>query len=155
MALPLILAGAAVATFAAKVALAKRVEPAIGSVVYADMGPVEHSGIYVGGYVVSLSSDGKVVRESKKQFVDGFKGPWIYVSCSGGEAVGDEAAASRARQMVGRELDYGFIQSNCHNFASGCLTGDFNDPDKGAIFLFELKMHAEEILGADSWGIWR
>ena len=128
--------------------------PALGGVVYTDMGPVEHSGIYVGGgYIVSLSGDGEVVRESGEQLVDGITmGPDIYVSCKEGEAVGDEAVASRARQMVGRQLEYHFFFDNCHQFTSRCLEGDFKNE---ITFLFELKMQAEEILGADSWIRWR
>lgn len=152
MALPPILAGVVAKPTILK--MRQSVDrPALGSVVYTDMGPAAHSGIYVGrGEIVSLSGDGEVVRESREGFVDGIlKGPNIYVSCSRGKAVGDEYAAFRADQLVGRHLDYHFILDNCHQFAAGCLTGEF---DNEVILLLGLMWQARKTLGATSWACW-
>lgn len=135
--------------------MAKKVDlPSVGSVVYVDMGPWEHSGIYIGGgKIVSLSRKGKVVKQSRKKFVGGkATGTTIYVSCKNKRwSVGDKKTAKRARKMAGKRRGYNFVFDNCHIFASGCLTGDF---DNGDMFLWMLKMQAEDTLGADSWIPW-
>ena len=53
--------------------------------------------------------------------------------------------------MVGKSRDYNFIMDNCHQFTSGCLTGDFENADN---FLWMLKDTAGEVLGADNWRLW-
>ena len=129
----------------------------------ARLAPQEHSGIYIGGgEVVSLDGDGDVVSESLDEFREGQS---IYVSCRrkmrrpssfgrpisfDGKAVGDGEVADRAEDMVGSSRSYNPILDNCHQFASGCLTGDFENSDN---FLWMLKDTASEELGADAWGI--
>ena len=41
--------------------------------------------------------------------------------------------------------------NNCHQFTTGCLTGDFENARKLLTFL---KMQAKDTLGADTWHLW-
>ena len=133
-----------------------KVCPKPGSVLYFEMalGAAEHSGIYVGdGEVVELSGEGIIQQVSVSEFLDT---PFntamsIYVSSSGGHAVGSQAAARRARSMVGKCRNYNLILDNCHQFTSGCLTGDFENSDN---LLRMLKDTAKNQLGADEWRVW-
>ena len=135
-----------------------KVCPKPGSVLYFEMAfaAAEHSGIYVGeGEVVELSGEGTIQKVSVSEFLDV---PFIvntaisiYVSSKDGHAVGSEAVARRARSMVGCRRDYNLILDNCHQFTSGCLTGDFENSDN---FLWLLKDSAKKHLGADEWSVW-
>ena len=125
-----------------------------GSVVYHSMvsEQIEHSGIYVGGHnMVSLARSGKIVKESVPKFLEGASNRTIYVSCTGESAVGTRKVAARARKMVGKRREYNMILDNCHQFTSGCLTGDFEGAGN---FLAFLKNTAADVLGADNWRIW-
>ncbi len=76
----------------------------------------------------------------------------IYVSSRDGRAVGSRQAAQRALEMVGRSRDYNLVLDNCHQFSSGCLTGNFENSDN---FLWMLKETAKKIIGADDdWRKW-
>lgn len=129
-----------------------------GSVLYFEMafGAAEHSGIYVGnGEVVELSGEGDIQQVSVPEFlcvpalVD--TAISIYVSSKDGHAVGSQAVARRARSMVGSRRNYNLILDNCHQFTSGCLTGDFENADN---FLWMLKDTARKQLGAEEWRVW-
>ena len=129
-----------------------------GSVLYFEMafGAAEHSGIYVGnGEVVELSGEGDIQQVSVPEFlcvpalVD--TAISIYVSSKDGHAVGSQAVARRARSMVGSRRNYNLILDKCHQFTSGCLTGDFENADN---FLWMLKDTARKQLGAEEWRVW-
>lgn len=133
-----------------------KVFPTPGSVLYFEMafGAAEHSGIYVGdGEVVELSGEGIIQQVSVSEFLNTpvNTAMSIYVSSSGGHAVGSQAAARRARSMVGKCRNYNLILDNCHQFTSGCLTGDFENSDN---FLWMLKDTAKNQLGAEEWRVW-
>lgn len=131
-----------------------KVQPEIGSVVYCDLlfGYAEHSGIYIGdGEIVALEKDGRIVARSTSGFMDGTTAISIYVSCHDGHAVGSEAAARRAREMIGSHRDYNVILDNCHQFTAGCLTGNFENSNN---FLWMLKDKSQQILGSDEWRVW-
>lgn len=53
--------------------------------------------------------------------------------------------------MVGKKRNYNLLLDNCHQFASGCITGDFENNDN---FLFMLKHTAKEHLNLDTWRVW-
>lgn len=131
-----------------------KVSPKIGSVVYCDLafGYMEHSGIYVGnGEIVHLNSKGNIETVSASEFIDGTTAISIYVSCRDGRSVGDEDIAERALSMVGYRRDYNVIFDNCHQFASGCITGDFDNSDN---FLWMLKHTCEKKLRSNEWRVW-
>ena len=129
--------------------------PRPGSVVYCGFlfGQAEHSGIYVGkNRIVSLASTGEIVKQSPEEFLDGLTtGDTIYVSCKGKSPVGDADVAKRARRKVGHHRDYNVVLNNCHQFTSGCLTGEFENADN---LLETLQDTAASVLGADTWRAW-
>jgi len=135
-----------------------KVRAKIGSVLYTEFemafGAEGHSGIYVGkGEVVELSGKGIIQQVPVSEFLDvpGNTSMSAYVSSSGGHAVGSQTVARRARSMVGRRRDYNLLFDNCHQFTSGCITGDFENSDN---LLCMLKDTANKHLGADDWLVW-
>ena len=136
----------------------KKVQPLPGSVLYCDLvlGTAEHSGVYVGdNAIVHLDGSGRVECVAADKFLQrlyGFNTALsVYVSCQGLNAVGSDAVATRARNMVGRRLHYNVLRNNCHRFTSGCLSGQFDNADS---FLHLLKSRARAELGADTWRVW-
>jgi len=135
------------------------VYPVKGSVVYCDLafGNAEHSGIYIGNNeIVHLDGSGNVEIVDPKEFLnrlDGFNlAISIYVSCDGSSAVGGDTIAERAKKMVGEKRDYNLIFDNCHQFTSGCITGNFENSDN---FLWMLKDTAEKEINANTWRVWQ
>ena len=102
--------------------------------------------------VVSFNSPVRVKsKASVRGFVEGKTAISIYVSCRDRVAVGDASVARRGRRMVGKHRDYNFILDNCHQFSSGCLTGDFENADN---FLWMLKRTTEAALESNTWRVW-
>lgn len=134
-----------------------KVKPIPGSVVFCDLADVvEHSGIYIGNNtIVHLSGDGRIEAVSPKKFIARLGGlnnsEFIMVSSSDGFAVGSEKVALRAEIMVGSNRNYNLVLDNCHQFTSGCLSGDFENPHN---FMWMLKDEARRVLGAESWRAW-
>ena len=98
---------------------------------------------------------GAIESVSKKEFLARLGGMnpaiSVYVSCSGKNPVGNREAAERAESMIGRSRDYNFILDNCHQFSSGCITGNFDNSDN---FLWMLQVTAQNYYKADSWIAW-
>lgn len=134
-----------------------KVTPVPGSVVYCDLvDVVEHSGIYIGdNTIVHLSGNGRIEAVSPREFIARLNGlnrsMFIEVSCKDGCAVGSEEVANRAIMMIGDTRDYNLLLDNCHQFTSGCLSGDFENADN---FLMFLKLEASKVLGVDCWRAW-
>lgn len=133
-------------------------QPKVGSILYCDLafGNAEHSGIYIGNNEIAhLDGSGNIEVVSPKKFINrlnGFNSAInIYISCRDTYAVGCRVAARRAKSMIGKQRKYSLITNNCHQFSSGCLTGDFENSDN---FLWMLKFTAEKELQADNWRIW-
>lgn len=136
--------------------LRDKVVPVAGSVVYCDVYAVEHSGIYLGkGRIVHLNGSGEVEVVDAETFLnrlDGFNNAMsIYVSSADGVAVGNPNVARRARRQLGKTRNYNVIMDNCHQFASGCLTGQFDNADN---FCWMLRGTAAKVLGAREWRVW-
>lgn len=135
-----------------------KVYPCIGSILYIDMafGFADHTGVYVGnGQVVELSGEGIVQKVSVEEFMDTpalvNTAMSIYVSSHEGCAVGSSAVAQRALDRVGSWRDYNLILDNCHQFCSGCVTGNFENSDN---FLWMLKDTVKKHMYADEWSVW-
>ena len=134
-----------------------KVTPVPGSVVLCDlMDVVEHSGIYIGdNTIVHLSGTGNIEAVSPKEFVARLNGlnksMYIEVSCIDGYAVGSEEVANQAIEMIGSTREYHLVMDNCHQFTSGCLSGNFENADN---FLWMLKERARAVLGVDGWRAW-
>jgi hypothetical protein len=135
-----------------------KVFPVNGSIVYCELlfGYAEHSGVYIGdGIIVHLDGSGKIEMVTHQEFLDRLGGlnsaVSIYVSCNYSLPVGDAEISIRAKSMVGKERDYNILLDNCHQFTSGCITGDFENSDN---FLFFLKHTAKNKLNANTWRVW-
>mgnify|MGYP000998579309 CR=1 FL=1 len=137
--------------------LRDKVKPRVGSVVYCDLAVfAEHSGVYVGkGKIAHLDGSGRIEIVTARQFLKRLGGlnpaDSIYVSCDDEGAIKASKVAKRAREMEGGERPYNVILDNCHQFTSGCLTGDFENADN---FLWMLKHTAEQKLDVTNWRLW-
>ena len=135
------------------------VEPVLGSMVWCSLafGSAEHSGIYVGeGLIVHLDGDGLIELVDRETFMARLNGNNFayntYVSCDeDGDAVGDIDAAMRALEMIGESRSYNVLIDNCHQFTSGCITGDFENNDN---FFWMLKDTAKYYLGMEDFAVW-
>lgn len=134
-----------------------KVKPVMGCVLHCDLALVaEHSGIYVGnGKIAHLDGSGKIEIVTARQFLRRLGGlnpaSSIYVSCNKGDAKGSSSAAHLARAMAGGKRSYNLILDNCHQFASGCITGNFDNSDN---FLWMLKHTAEQEMNVTDWRLW-
>ncbi len=131
--------------------------PVKGSVVYCGLfGYAEHSGIYIGdNKIVHLDGSGIIEVVSPQQFIERLSGlnpaMSIYVSCNDSSATGTNTIAKRAKKMVGKNRKYHVILDNCHQFTSGCITGNFDNADN---FLWMLKSTAGNKLSTNKWRVW-
>ena len=120
-----------------------KVMPKKGSVLYCDLTGsfLEHSGIYVGdNRIVHLNGKGEIEVVSPAAFLSPFALQDIYVSCMENSAVGSERVANHAMSIVGEKRSYNLMLDNCHQFTTGCLTGNI---EKSKNYLWMLKMQAE------------
>lgn len=125
--------------------------PVEGSILYTDLlgEYAQHSGVYIGhGRIVELNRHGDIQIVSPREFMSGGTGTEIHVSCIGSRAIGSREVAGRAYRKVGQRRDYHMLLNNCHQFASGCLSGNYENDDN---FLWMLKATAIKCLGVDSW----
>ncbi|NCC62177.1 MAG: hypothetical protein EOM12_14835 [Verrucomicrobiae bacterium] len=135
-------------------AIRDTVIPKIGSILYCDMawGNAEHSGVYIGNdRIVHLNGDGKIEIVTPQGFLNDKWAVHIYVSCDGEYPVGSREVAARAERKVGGRRSYNLVLDNCHQFSSGCLTGNFENADN---FLWMLRMRAKDVLKANTWRVW-
>ncbi|MCM3624333.1 hypothetical protein M4D70_19080 [Brevibacillus borstelensis] len=120
----------------------KNFTPAYGALVYCELGfgSMEHSGIYVGGNrIIDLDGKGNIKKVSLNEFTSHIStvDTEIWVPCDKeGNPIGLSYAGDRAVNMLGGKRDYNLILDNCHQFASGCITGNFENADN---FLWMLK----------------
>ncbi len=153
--------------------------PEPGAVIFRDlgMGYCDHSGIYVGGgekCIVELQNDSttghSIIRlVSPEVFVKNGYGNTrtIFAPARNGVPAGNPKVASTALSMVGQDLGkYSPLTNNCHMFSLSCLKAAESDEEFSVakmqdlsripwkVLLTNLKMNAEEILGANSWQIW-
>ena len=135
------------------------VTPKKGSVVYCELafGNAEHSGIFIGNNkIIHLSGDGRVESVSPAEFLNRLGGfntaISIYVSCDKTAPTGSLHIAKTAKQMIGSTRQYNTIIDNCHQFTSGCITGNFDNSDN---FLWMLKHTAKQHIGSTTWRVWK
>lgn len=121
----------------------KKVYPVRGSVFVCELfnGMAEHTGIYIGnGKIVELNGNGKIRRVSFNKFLNSGvnrTGKRIYTACDEyNEPLNFESTAENAESMVGEKRFYNIIMDNCHQFTSGCITGNFENADN---FFFMLE----------------
>lgn len=139
--------------------LNKSLTPAYGAVVYCELGfgSMEHSGIYIGGnQIVDLDGNGRIKKVSLREFTGHITtfNTEIWIPCdSDGRPIGLSYAANRAIEMLGEKRNYNLILDNCHQFSSGCITGDFDNADN---FLWMLKDTFQKEYGDNVvWKQWK
>jgi len=115
-------------------------------------GYAEHSGIYIGNNeIVHLNGDGCIEVVNPKGFMANTTAVNIYVSCKGNYVSNLQYVADNAIQMLGSYRNYNVLIDNCHQFVSGCMTGDF---ENSCSFMWILKDEAKKHLGANTWRHW-
>lgn len=150
----LLMPACAAAELVTDIVLRAKVTPKVGSIVYCDLalGYAEHSGVYIGdNKIVHLNRHGDIEVVTPRSFIKNTPAIGIYVSCHGPNAKGCKHTAQRAENMVGKKRDYNVFFNNCHQFSSGCLTGDFENSDN---LLLLLKYTANDKLKVNSWRVW-
>ncbi|MGE7604680.1 lecithin retinol acyltransferase family protein [Peribacillus sp. NPDC097675] len=136
-------------------------EPSYGSPIYTDIGfsASGHSGIYVGNNrVIALNGMGDISEVTLLDFVSHpttlYQHIYVpYYKHSLESAIGFAIAGARAKDILGEKRDYNVLMDNCHQFCSGCLTGDFENADNALWMLKHTveKEHGEPI----SWQKWK
>jgi hypothetical protein len=53
--------------------------------------------------------------------------------------------------MVNDYRDYNLILDNCHQFTSGCLSGNFENAHN---FFWMVRDETFKVLGANGWRVW-
>lgn len=105
-----------------------------GAIVVVDLGFfAEHTGIYIGdGKIVELYGDGSVNTVSKKDFImGGYKnndfsfrtGLHIYSASYDGNVIASQDVANRAKELIGKKINYSTLKNNCHMLSGYCFAG--------------------------------
>lgn len=135
------------------------VSPLAGSIVRCDLisGYAEHTGIYIGNNrIVHLNGEGAVESVTPIQFLNRLDGInsaiSIYVSCKDGAAVGSAKAAERAASMIGKSRKYNLLFDNCHQFTSGCFSGNFENSTN---MFQDLQREAKKYIQCNNWRVWQ
>lgn len=137
------------------------VKPMPGSVISCHMGPVDHTGIYVGdGMIVHRDGAGYLVKTDREKFLARLGGlnPAVtaFVSCRGTNPVGGAQIAARARAALhdASFRGYNLFFKNCHQFTQYCVTGH---RDNGLMDFTHcsVEITAATHLGFDNWRAWR
>lgn len=129
------------------------VVPVPGSILHCALFGVEHTGVYLGkGLIVELQGSGHVSETTPWGFINGTNAVTVYVACAGTQPLGGAAIARRAKKQVSRSRDYNLLLDNCHQFTSGCLSGDFENSDN---FFWMVEMAIEKHLNHGQSITWR
>ncbi|WP_233702419.1 lecithin retinol acyltransferase family protein [Helicobacter felis] len=126
-------------------------DPAIGSILWCDLGDFAHSGVYIGGRQIMHLTGKFNGSHITSCGVDGFSnGKPIFVSCRGKMAVGDPNAARYAEAHEDEDRDYNVFKNNCHGFTAECFTGNTQDEVR-----IKKPSDIGELLGMDCWRWWK
>lgn len=136
-------------------------EPSYGSPIYTDIGfnVSGHSGIYVGNNrVIALNGRGGISKVTLSEFVSHPTTVYQYIYVpyyrhTPEWSIGFAVAGARAEEMLGKKRAYNVFIDNCHQFCTGCLTGDFENADNALRMLKHTveKEHGEPV----SWQKWK
>lgn len=108
--------------------LKDKVLPVKGSILHCSLFGAEHTGIYIGNNkIVELLGTGEIRIATPEMFLDGSNAISVYVACNGTEPLGGKYIAERAINMVGTTRNYSLLTDNCHQFTTGCITGNFEN----------------------------
>ncbi|NOP79586.1 hypothetical protein HNV23_08820 [Bacillus paranthracis] len=131
-------------------------EPQAGAMVYCMLGPVEHSGIYIGyDRIVHLNGKGDIEVVTTEKFTDHittFNKSILVPLDKDGNAIGCKEVALRAISMIGTSRNYNILLDNCHQFSVGCITDDF---ETAGNYLWWVKDEFErKVEKSCRWGRW-
>jgi hypothetical protein len=108
-----------------------------GAVVRCELaGALDHTGILIGDdTIIELDGSGIIQMVSYRDFLmaSAFRTGDEITVASDDESLtvlADMAVATRAIDLIGKSREYHFLLDNCHQFSSGCITGDFENDDK-------------------------
>ena len=138
----------------------KKVTPRSGCIVHCDLmvGNAEHSGVYAGGNIIEVEGSGRIREVSPETFINSSAvrtAISIYIACDeDGEVLFDSDIAKRAKKELGKKRNYNVLMDNCHQFSSGCITGDFENSDN--FFWMLTDTISKELNGGESiqWLVW-
>ena len=131
--------------------------PAIGSLVYCQLSSAEHSGIYIGGgKIIELTGKGHVKSVTPKGFTGNLfsldKDIFIPIDRQTRRPIGSAATAQRAKLNMWQRRNYHLLTDNCHQFSTGCMTGDF---ENDCNYLVMVKQEYAKCVGlAESEIVW-
>ncbi|WP_336769979.1 lecithin retinol acyltransferase family protein [Bacillus bombysepticus] len=134
-------------------------EPGLGAPIFCDLGfgYIDHSGIYIGNNeVVQLNGKGLIEKLSLEGFTINIttvnKKVVVPTDKYTHAPISFMDSYVRALEMVGSRRSYNMIIDNCHQFTTGCVTGDFEEQNN---FLAFLKLTVSEQYGSDiTWRRW-
>lgn len=102
-----------------------------GAIIFCELlGCLEHSGIYSShNRVIELNRHGEIEEVSINTFLSNQKKKIYVFTDDRGQPLSSSTAIYRAKQWLDKKRNYNVIIDNCHQFTSGCLTGDFENSD--------------------------
>lgn len=115
-----------------------------GAIIFCDLHEYfEHSGVCTSrNTVIELNKSGNIKEVPIKKFLsDSSKKIYILTNNQGLPLISTEAV-QRAKQWLNEKRNYNVIFDNCHQFISGCLTGNFENSDNA---FWMLKNTAEKV----------
>jgi hypothetical protein len=135
----------------------ENVTPVPGSILHCSLYGVEHTGIYLGSHsIIELQGTGEIRRTTPKGFISGTNAITIYVACDGTSPLGSDIISDRAQSMAGKNRRYNILLNNCHQFTSGCISGDFENFNKTFFLLEELikgKLNSGKEINWRAWDL--
>lgn len=136
-------------------------EPAIGALIYCQLGTAEHSGVYIGNKnVIDLNRKGEIKKVSLKEFTGNIlstdKDIFIPVMKHAMWPLGDENIAKEAFKNLAERRKYNLLDDNCHQFVAGCIIGNL---ENDCNFLFMVKEEFSKFLSVEEsnivWVRWK
>ena len=133
----------------------EKVIPIRGSILHCSLFGVEHTGVYIGNnQIVELLGTGEIRIATPEMFIGRTNAISIYVACNGTQPLGGWDIAERAKSMTNSTRIYHLLKDNCHQFAVGCINGDFeNSRNYFALLEYSIKenMNAGHPI---EWRVW-
>ena len=132
------------------------VEPGVGSLIYCELFKMEHSGIYMGDHrIAQLNGKGKIEIVTP----DIFTANSTTLDCdifipvnADGQPITYYHASENAKRVIGQTRKYNLILNNCHQFCSGCITGDYENNNK--LLLLTKKAFSRAVQQKVLWQRW-
>jgi hypothetical protein len=133
-----------------------KVVPVVGSILHCALFGADHTGIYIGnGEIVELQGNGSIRATDVKGFIEGTNAISIYVACNKQhQPLGGIEIASRAEEMLGTNRQYNIIMDNCHQFTTGCITGNFENSNNFFTFVEDVVKRQMNKGKKIEWRVW-